>query len=129
MNLLITLNKMAISKFWLDVFGEMVGVVGGLVAFQTLSTIKKGTSLFNSQSNELFSKFLRKHMAISEFLSDAFQGSVRCVCVQACVGEGIYPPITLNLKKGIRTYDHQSNDPLRILHDHPFYLYLVCPQA
>jgi hypothetical protein len=26
-------EKMAISKFWLDVFGEMVGVEGVLVAF------------------------------------------------------------------------------------------------
>jgi hypothetical protein len=38
---------MAISKFWLDEFGEMVGVEGVLVAFQLLSTIKKGTSHFN----------------------------------------------------------------------------------
>ena len=55
-----TLNKMAISKFWLDVFGEMVGVEEVLVAFQSLSTIKKGTSHSNFQSNEPFSKFLRQ---------------------------------------------------------------------
>jgi hypothetical protein len=30
---------MAISKFWLDAFGEMVDVEGVLVAFQLLSTI------------------------------------------------------------------------------------------
>ena len=50
---------MAISKFWLDVSGGMMGV-GGLVALQSLSTIKKGTSHFNVQSNEPFSKFLLK---------------------------------------------------------------------
>ena len=48
---------MAISKFWLDVLGEMVGVEGVLVAFQSLSTIKKGTSHFNFQSNEPFWSF------------------------------------------------------------------------
>jgi hypothetical protein len=51
---------MAISKFWLDVFGEKVGVKGGLVALQSLSTIKKGTSPLNFQSNEPFLKFLRQ---------------------------------------------------------------------
>ena len=51
---------MAISKFWLDVFREMVGVDGVLVAFQLLSTIKKGTSHSNFQLNEPFSKFLRQ---------------------------------------------------------------------
>jgi len=38
---------MAISKFWLYVFREMVGVEGVLVAFQSFSTIKKGTSHSN----------------------------------------------------------------------------------
>ena len=33
---------------------------GGLVALQSLSTIKMGTSHSNFQSNELFSKFLRQ---------------------------------------------------------------------
>ena len=51
---------MAISKFWLDAFGEMVGVEGVLVAIQSLSTIKKGTSRSNFQLNEPFSKFLRQ---------------------------------------------------------------------
>jgi hypothetical protein len=49
---------MAFSKFWLDVFGEMVGVEGVLVAFESLLTIKKGTCHSNFQSNEPFSKFL-----------------------------------------------------------------------
>ena len=49
---------MANSKFWLDVFGEMVGVEGVLAAFQSLSTIKKGTNHLNFQSNEPFLKFL-----------------------------------------------------------------------
>jgi hypothetical protein len=55
-----TLNKMAISKFWLDVFWEMVGVEGVLLAFQSLSTIKKRKSHSNFQLNEPFSKFLRQ---------------------------------------------------------------------
>ena len=33
---------------------------GGLVALQSLSTVKKGTSPFNSQSNEALSKFFRQ---------------------------------------------------------------------
>ena len=53
---------MAISKFWLDVFGDMVGVESVLVAFQLLSTIKKGTSHLNFQSNEPFLKFLWQHV-------------------------------------------------------------------
>ena len=67
------LDKMAISKFWLPVFEEMMGVGGGLVALQSLSTIKKSTSPFNFQSNELFYKFMRQQMAITKFLSYAFR--------------------------------------------------------
>jgi hypothetical protein len=33
---------------------------GGLIALQSLSTIKKGTSPLNFQSNESFLKFLRQ---------------------------------------------------------------------
>jgi hypothetical protein len=53
---------MDISKFWLHVFGEIVGVRGGLVALQLLSSIKKSTSPFNFQSSEPFLKFLRQHL-------------------------------------------------------------------
>jgi hypothetical protein len=42
------------------VFVEMVDVEGVLVALLSLSTIKKGTSHFNSQSNEPFLKFLQQ---------------------------------------------------------------------
>jgi hypothetical protein len=42
------------------VFGELVGLEGVLIAFQSLSTIEKGASHSNFQSNELFSKFLRQ---------------------------------------------------------------------
>ena len=35
------LNKMAISKYWSDVFGEMVGMEGVLVAFQSLEKNNK----------------------------------------------------------------------------------------
>ena len=51
---------MAISKVWLNVFQETVGVEGVLVTFQEHSTIKKGTSHSNFQLNEPFSKFLRQ---------------------------------------------------------------------
>jgi hypothetical protein len=37
---------MAIYKCWLEVFGEMVGVEGMLVALQSLLAIKKGTNPF-----------------------------------------------------------------------------------
>ena len=52
-----TLNKMAISEFWLDVFGEMMGVGGGLVALQSLSTIKEGTSPLICNRMSLFWSF------------------------------------------------------------------------
>ena len=57
-----------------------MGVGRGLVALQSLLTIKNGTSPFNVQSNELFSEFLRQQMTISKFLSDAFLENTRCVC-------------------------------------------------
>ena len=60
------------------------GLGGGLIALQSLSTIRKGTSPFNSRSNELFLIFLRQQMAISKFLSHAFWENMKCV-------EG-YPP-------------------------------------
>ena len=99
---------MAVSKFWLDVFGKTVSVEGGLVALQSpLLTIKRGTSPFNFQLNELFLKFLWQQMAISKFLSDGFQGNTWCIG-----GRGlIHPPIALNLKKGTRTSDYQSSEP------------------
>ena len=56
---LTTLKKIPISKFWLDVLGEIVGLRRGLVALQSLSTIKKGTSPLNFQSNEPVLNFLR----------------------------------------------------------------------
>jgi hypothetical protein len=49
---------MDISKFWFDVFGEKVSVRGGLVALQSLLTIKKGTNPLDFQSNEPFIKLL-----------------------------------------------------------------------
>ena len=53
---------MAMSKPLLDVFGEMIGVGGGLVALYSLSTIKKGTIPLNLQSNEPVLKFLRQSL-------------------------------------------------------------------
>ena len=58
-------------------FGEMMRVGGGLVALQSLFTIEKGTSQFNFQSNERFSKFLRQKIAISKFRSDVFQENTK----------------------------------------------------
>ena len=71
------LNEMAISKFRLDVFGEIVGVGGGLVALISLSTIKEGTSPLNFQSNETFLEFLRQQIAMSKFLSDTYRENTR----------------------------------------------------
>jgi hypothetical protein len=47
-------------KVLIGCVGEMVGVEGVLVAFQSLLTIKNGTSHSNFQSNEPFSKFLQQ---------------------------------------------------------------------
>ena len=63
-----TLNKMAISRFWNDVFEGMMGVGGGLVAIQSLSTVKKGTNPLNFQSNETFLKFLRQRLLSKPYM-------------------------------------------------------------
>ena len=47
------------------------------VALQSILTIKKGTGPFNFQSNELFPKFLRQQMAISQSKSDAFRENTK----------------------------------------------------
>ena len=85
-------------------FGETVGVGGGLVARQSLPTIRKWTSPFNFQLNEPFLKFLWKQKAISKFLLH-ISGKYE-------VWRGvIHPPITLNLKSGTKNSDYQSNEP------------------
>ena len=53
-----TLNIKAISKVWLDVFGLVMGVDGGLFALQSLLTIKKASNHLNFQLNKPFLKFL-----------------------------------------------------------------------
>ena len=53
-------TKYLSQNFWLDVFGEMMGMGGEFVALQSHSTIKRGTSSINFQLNELFLKFLRQ---------------------------------------------------------------------
>ena len=60
-------------------------VRGGLVAVQSLSTLKRETIPFNIQSNEPFSKFLQL-LVISKFLSDAFRENTKCLW--GCVGGG-----------------------------------------
>ena len=66
-------------------FGEKVGVRGGLVAFKSLSTIKKGTSPYNFQSNEPFLSFyvnaFYKHLICPQGISynpcpEGFKGFV-----------------------------------------------------
>ena len=98
------------------------GMEGGSVALQSLLTMKKGTSPFNSQSNELFSKFLRQQMVIQKLLSDAFREKTRCM-------GGFHPPITLNLKKSSNFFFSNPMSPLRSFNDKPFYINLICPQG
>ena len=92
----------------------------GLLSSQSLLTIKKGTSPFSFQSNKRISKFLRQQMAIPKILIYAFRENTRC-------NGGIHPLITLNLKKGTRTSDFQSNElPPKFIRS-PFPYKLVCP--
>ena len=116
-----------ISKFWSDVFGKMMGVRGRLVALQTISTIKKGTSPFNFQSNGSFSKFLRQHVTISEYLPDASQESTKCMCV--CVG-GVSTLRSLSiLKRALELLITNPMGPVRIPNNHPFVIHLICLQG
>ena len=69
-------EQMVISTVWINVFWELMSLGGGLLPFKHL-TNKKGTSLFNFQSNESFSKFLRQQMTVSKFLSDTFWENMR----------------------------------------------------
>ena len=71
----------------------------GVVAFQSLSTVIKGTSPFNFQPKEPFSKFIWQQTEWYEVW-----------------GGGIHPPIALNLKNGSKTSDYQSNGPPSKLH-------------
>ena len=96
----------------------------GLVALQSLSTIKKGTRPFNFQSNEPFLEFLRQQIALSKFLSDAFRENTRYGR-----GEGIHPAITLNLESALKLLISNPMSPLRSLYDHSFYINLICPQG
>ena len=53
-----TINKIPISKFWLDIFEEMMSV-GRLVALKSVLTLKKGTITSNFKSNETHLKFIQ----------------------------------------------------------------------
>ena len=59
-------------------FGEMVGMAWGLVALQSLLTIKKGTNPFNFQSNELFLNFLKQIIVILKFQAYVFRENTTC---------------------------------------------------
>ena len=65
-----------------------------------------GTSTFDLQSNEPFSKFLRQQRAISYFLSDVFGENTKFGG-----GESIHPMFTFNLNRDTKTFDCQSNEP------------------
>ena len=62
---------------------------------RSLLTIKKGTSPFNFQLNELFSMFPRWQRAITKFIQEIFRKTTRYG------GEGIIPLITLNFEKAL----------------------------
>ena len=88
---------MAISKLSLENDGRRGK---GLVAFQSLSTIKKGTRRCSFQSNEPLSMFLRQLFCMKRPGLKKNWGK-----------GGSCPPIILILKKGIRNSDYQSYDP------------------
>ena len=73
----------------------------GLVALQSLLTAKKGS--FNFLASEHYLKFLRRQVAISQFLSDAFRSNTRW-------GGGIRLPIAFKLKKVL---ENLSTNPMR----------------
>jgi hypothetical protein len=59
---------MAIWKFWLDVFREIVGLRGGLVVLKLLLNNEKGASPLNFQSNEPFSMFVSTPKALLYYI-------------------------------------------------------------
>ena len=102
----------------------------GVVALQSLLTIKKGTNPFNFQSNELFLKLLRLQMAILKFLSDVFLEITRCVCVSVCVGGGGFTFRSLwNSKRALKLLINYPMSPLWSLDDDPFYINLKCTKG
>ena len=84
-------------KLWIGWFWGKYGRGRGFVALKSFLTIKKGTSPFNFQSNELFLKFLWQQMAISTFPSDTFWEDTRR-------GSGVYTPWSLWILK--RAQEH-----------------------
>ena len=109
--------RMCLGKWW---------AWEGLVTLQSLSTIKKGTGSFNLQSNELFSKFVRKNGSLFEKSQNFCQIQFRKIWG---VGEGIHPLITLNLRNGLRTLITNPLSLLLSLYDRLFYVYLICSQG
>ena len=99
-------EKNGYLKFWLNVFGEIVSVGGGLIALQSLLIIRKGTSRFNSNWMNLFRNFYDNRWPSQNFYQMCF-GRIRSVCLR---GRGIQPPITLKPIKGTKNSDYQSNE-------------------
>ena len=70
-------------------------VVGGLVALLSLSTIKKGTSHFNFQSSEPFSKFLGRLLRyeVPEYGEKTPQKTTYCAHIVLYLGSASVLPI------------------------------------
>ena len=115
---------MAILKFWLDVFGEMVGERGGLIVLQSLSAIKQGAD--PSQFPIEWAVF-----EVSTTTNGHVKISIRYIlgkyeCVEG--GVNILRSFWV-LKRGLLLLITSSMSPLRSLCNHPFYICLICPQG
>ena len=117
----VTLNKTVISKFWLDVFGEMVGMGGALVA--NLFWILKGHWSFQFVIKWAF-------FEVSTTTNDHFKISIRCI-----LGKQDVWGLLFNLRSLwilIRALKLLIANPMnrpQSLYDHPFYAYLICPKG
>ena len=77
-DLLTSLNKMAVSKFWLDAFWKLMGMGGVLLPSNNFWLIKRALALSIPNQIESFLKFLQQQVVIAKFLSDAFRENTRC---------------------------------------------------
>jgi len=95
----------------------------GLDTLRSLLTIKKGTGPFNFQPNELFLKFQRQQIAISNLKSDAFWENM------SWEGEVSTLRSLWILEKALELLITDPMCPRQRWYDHPFYIYLICPQG
>ena len=123
LDLLTTLSNMAISKFWFDVFGEMVGVGGGLVALQSLLTIKRGTSSFQFPFEWAF-------FEVSTTTKGHLKTSIRWISGKYGEWRGVSTLRSLwILKEAVEPLVSNPKSPLWSLYSHAFYVNLTCPQG